>query len=175
MPANVEIKATLRDRGGALATAARLADSGPEIIQQEDYFFHCRGARLKLRIFDTAHGELIFYQREDGTGPRLSHYSIARTTDPQILYRILARTLGVLGTIRKTRTLYLAGQTRIHIDQIPGLGDFLELEVVLHEGQSREDGKNIANRLLAEFGISSEEAIAVSYLDLVLAKRKSRG
>jgi adenylate cyclase class IV len=46
--------------------------------------------------------------------------------------------------VRKTRTLYLVGQTRIHIDQGEGLGDFLELEVVVQPGQTGAEAKAIA-------------------------------
>jgi predicted adenylyl cyclase CyaB len=175
MPANIEIKAVLRNRAAALACAARLADSGPEIIHQEDIFFRCEGARLKLRIFhsddgDSTHGELIRYQRENRADARCSHYSIAHTSDPCILLDILTKTLGVVGTVRKTRTLYLVGQTRIHIDQVEGLGDFLELEVVLREGQTEEEGKRIANTLLAEFKIDEQDLIAGAYVDLLAAR-----
>ncbi len=126
-------------------TAARLADSGPEIIHQEDVFFRCEGARLKLRIFDPEHGELILYERPNQSGAKLSRYSIARTSTPRVLLDILSRTLGRLGTVKKIRTLYLAGQTRIHIDQVEGLGDFLELEAVLRDGQSEDEGRQIAS------------------------------
>jgi len=172
MPANVEIKAALRNRAAALATAARLADSGPEIILQEDTFFECEGARLKLRIFHSAegnstHGELIRYQRADLAEARSSRYSIVPTSDPHVMLVVLTETLGVVGTVKKTRTLYLVGQTRIHIDQVEGLGDFLELEVVLRERQSEDDGKRIVNKLLGEFGISAQDLIAKAYVDLL--------
>jgi adenylate cyclase class IV len=49
---------------------------------------------------------------------------------------ILTKTLGTTGVVTKTRNLYRVGQTRIHIDQVQGLGDFLELEVVLRPEQS---------------------------------------
>ena len=175
MPANIEIKAFLKNRNAALATAARLADSGPEVIHQEDIFFPCDGARLKLRIFDTDHdpeyGELIRYERDDLAEVRRSRYSIARTSDPGTLLEILRRTLGVTGTVKKTRTLYLVGQTRIHIDQVEGLGDFLELEVVLRKDQTEESGKHIANRLLSQFGIDSPDLIAEAYIDLLGARK----
>ena len=175
MPANIEIKAVLRNRAAALACATRLAGSGPEIIHQEDTFFRCEDARLKLRIFHSddetsRHGELIRYQRENRAEVRCSHYSIAHTSDPRILLDILTKTLGVVGTVRKTRTLYLVSQTRIHIDQVEGLGDFLELEVVLRKDQSEQDGQRIANALLAQFKIAEQDLIADAYLDLLAAR-----
>jgi len=170
MPVNVEIKAVLRNRAAALAVASRLSDSGPEIINQEDVFFHCEDARLKLRILDSGRGELIRYQRENRAEARCSNYLIARSPDPQLLLVILTKTLGVTGTVKKMRTLYFVGQTRIHIDRIEGLGDFLELEVVLRENQSEEDGRRIANNLLAEFNISPQDHIACAYVDLLQAK-----
>jgi predicted adenylyl cyclase CyaB len=176
MPANIEIKAVLRDRNAAIATASRLATNGPEIIRQQDIFFRCKGARLKLRIFHSARGEpmggeLIRYQREDRAGARRSNYSIARTPDPQTLLAILTETLGITGMVKKTRALYLIGQTRVHIDQVEGLGDFLELEVVLREGQSDEEGRQIAEILLGKFAIEPRDLCADAYLDLLAEKK----
>jgi predicted adenylyl cyclase CyaB len=149
-----------------------LSDRGPETIHQRDFFFHCDNARLKLRIFAPDRGELIRYERSDAAEVRRSHYLIARTADPEILLEILTSTLGRDGVVRKTRTLYLAGQTRIHLDQVEGLGDFLELEVVLRPGQSDAEGKNIAAALLAEFRIGPEQLVAEAYVDL-LARQPS--
>ena len=141
-------------------------------------FFHVRDARLKLRTVHSSsgaapQGELIRYRRDDLAEVRCSNYSIARTPDPQILRDILSGTLGVIGIIKKTRTLYLAGQTRIHIDRVEGLGDFLEFEVVLRENQSEDDGKHIAKHLLADFGIDARDLIAEAYVDLLRLKRVS--
>jgi predicted adenylyl cyclase CyaB len=167
MPSNIEIKAILRDRAAAEATAARISDAGAEIIHQEDVFFRSQGARLKLRILGPGHGELIRYERTDAADARRSRYLIARTTDPQILLDILTQTLGTVGVVRKTRTLYRVGQTRIHIDQVEGLGDFLELEVVLQPEQSDTEGKAIAAALLAQFGIGPQQLVGEAYVDLL--------
>ena len=156
MASNIEIKAVLRNRAAAERVAARLSRAAPKIFSQEDVFFKCDGARLKLRILAPDHGELIRYERADLAEARRSSYLIARTADPTILLDILTATLGRTGVVRKLRTLYLVGQTRIHIDQVEGLGEFLELEVVLEPGQTDLEGEKIAAALLAEFGIEKE-------------------
>jgi predicted adenylyl cyclase CyaB len=167
MPANVEIKAALSDRARVQAAAARLSDTAPEVMVQEDTFFRSDGARLKLRILGSDRGELIRYERSDVADARCSRYLIARTGDPEILKEILTKTLGVTGVVRKTRTLYLIGQTRVHIDQVERLGMFLELEVVLREGQTEAEGKAIAERLMSEFEIDKRQLIPEAYADLL--------
>lgn len=170
MPTNIEIKAILTDRKRVETAAARLCDSGPELIQQEDYFFHCDGARLKLRILGPDRGELIRYERANTQESRCSRYLIARTPDPMLLLDILTNTLGRTGVVRKMRTLYLIGQTRVHLDQVSDLGDFLELEVVLRPGQSESEGKAIADSLLADFQIDKKELVGEAYIDLLARK-----
>ncbi len=170
MPTNIEIKARLTNRAAAEAVAARLSDTPPETIHQEDFFFACNRGRLKLRMFASDRGELIRYERSVVADARESRYLIARTPDPQILNEILTAALGRIGVVKKTRILYLIGQTRVHIDGVQELGDFLELEVVLRPRQSELEGKNIVTALLAEFGIAQNELIAEAYVDL-LARR----
>lgn len=167
MPSNVEIKAHLKNRLAVESIAARLADSGPEVIRQEDIFFACEGARLKLRIFAPDAGELIRYERSNVADTRCSRYLIARTSDPQVLLEILTKTLGRIGVVKKKRTLYLIGQTRVHLDQVEDLGDFLELEVVMREGQPEEEGKRIAEDLLSKFQIEKSEFVGEAYVDLL--------
>jgi|SRR5579871_151130 len=173
MPGNIEIKARLRDRVAAHATAAQLSGTGPEIIPQTDIFFRSEGARLKLRILAPDRGELIRYERADAAEARRSEYTIARTSDPRNLEEILTAALGSTGTVTKTRSLYLAGQTRIHIDEVEGLGDFLELEVVLRPGQSDAEGRRVATRLLREFDIDEHQLIARAYVDLLASARST--
>jgi predicted adenylyl cyclase CyaB len=167
MPSNIEIKAVLHNRAAVETVAVRLSDAGPETICQEDIFFRSAGARLKLRILGSEHGEVIRYQRPDVADARCSRYLIARTTDPQILQEILTETLGVMGVVKKKRTLYLIGQTRVHIDEVEGLGSFLELEVVLQPEQSDIEGKAVAERLMLEFGIDKQQLIPEAYVDLL--------
>ena len=175
MPSNIEIKATLKDRDRVETIAARLSSAAPELIRQEDYFFHCEGARLKLRILGPDRGELIRYERPDVADTRCSRYLIARTPDPMILLEILTKTLGRSGVVKKERTLYLIDQTRIHLDRVSELGDFLELEVVLRPKQSEAEGKTIAEALLSTFKIDKKDLIGEAYVDLLATDPRANG
>lgn len=79
-------------------------------------------------------GELIFYQRPDVKGPKLSTYSKIDldAEKRKELREVLTMANGILGTVEKTRHLYMVGQTRIHIDRVLGLGNFMELEVLVY-------------------------------------------
>ena len=137
MPSNIEIKAVLRDRAGVENLVRDRADHGPELIVQEDVFFPCEEGRLKLRTFSRDRGELIFYRRVDTEGPTESEFFKASTSDPEAMAVVLGAALGTAGVVRKRRTLYLVGQTRVHLDEVDGIGPYLELEVVLEPDQSR--------------------------------------
>ena len=71
------------------------------------------------------------------------------------------------GRVRKKRTLYLIGRTRIHLDRVEGLGDFLELEVVLSEGESPQDGIDTAHQLMEKLGVDPSQLIEGAYVDLL--------
>jgi predicted adenylyl cyclase CyaB len=122
---------------------------------------------LKLRELSPDQGELIFYVRPDVAGPKISEFFIARTPAPQAMRETLGRALGIIGRVRKRRRLYLVENTRIHLDQVEGLGSFLELEVVLSEPQTAVDGEAVALRLLPALGISEADLIRGAYVDLL--------
>jgi predicted adenylyl cyclase CyaB len=167
MPRNVEVKARIASVEALLPRARALADGDVTLIVQDDTFFACAHGRLKLRDFGDGRGELIHYTRSDATGPKLSEYVRVPVTEPAALREALTRAHGIVGRVRKTRLLLMAGATRIHLDRVEGLGDFLELEVVLREGQSADEGQAIAARLLRELGIEPTQHIAGAYLDLL--------
>src|SRR5205807_9335533 len=129
------------------ARVEALADHGPVEIAQDDMFFACRRGRLKLRVFSSSAGELIFYQRPDQAGPKESSFVVTPTASPDSLREALSRAYGEAGRVRKHRTLYLVGRTRIHLDRVDDLGEFLELEVVLSEDEPADAGIEEARTL----------------------------
>jgi adenylate cyclase class IV len=170
MARNVEIKARIDSVEALLPAARALADGPPELIAQDDTFFACPHGRLKLRDFGDSRGELIHYHRPDAQGPKLSDYVRVPSTEPVALREALTRGLGVLGRVRKTRTLLMIGATRVHLDRVEGLGDFLELEVVLRDDQTEADGVAVAQALLGRLGVAPAQLVRGAYLDLLLAR-----
>lgn len=171
MARNVEIKARIKNVDSLLPIAAAIADHGPTEISQDDTFFSCPRGRLKLRAFSDTEGELIFYQRPDSAGPKESFYIVSPITSPDTLREALSLAYGEAGRVRKHRTLFLTGRTRIHLDRVETLGYFLELEVVLAQDEPVEAGVSIANALLTQFGISPQHLVKEAYIDLLSRAR----
>jgi len=164
---NIEIKARVADLAAVEARAGAIADSGPVDIAQDDTFFACPHGRLKLRELAPGQGQLIHYHRPDQGGPKLSDYVIAPTSDPAALREALTRAYGAAGRVRKHRRLYLAGRTRIHLDRVEGLGDFMELEVVLEAGDDTAGGEAEARRIMQALGVAESDLVEGAYVDLM--------
>jgi adenylate cyclase class IV len=164
---NVEIKARVADLDAVARLAAGIATGGPTRIEQDDTFFEGARGRLKLRQFGDGSGQLIHYDRADAAGPKVSDYVLSATAEPDSLRAALTRAYGVRGRMRKVRTLYLAGRTRIHLDRVEGLGSFVELEVVLGEGEGAEAGRAEAGRIMQALGIAPRDLVEGAYLDLM--------
>jgi len=167
MSRNIEIKARIESADAWSAKIAALADRGPIDIAQDDTFFRCDTARLKLRAFSDGSGELIYYRRADEYGPKESFYLRSPTSAPDSLRECLTSAYGQVGRVRKHRKLFLVGRTRVHLDEVEGLGDFLELEVVLVDDEPAEAGVREARELMEKLDIKPPQLIDDAYVDLL--------
>ena len=183
MPANIEIKARVEDFETASTLASKISDDPkPTILEQKDTFFLVSKGRLKLRQQKDGRqkdseespltfAELIAYDRSDDEGPKQSTYSKTKIPDPKSMEHVLAASCGVKGVVKKVRHLFVVDQTRIHLDRVEGLtGAFLELEVVMREDQSAEDGKRIAEELMEKLNVTETDLIAGAYMDMLTRK-----
>jgi len=172
MPRNVEVKARVGDFEALRRRAESMSDVPVEIIDQRDTFFVVSRGRLKLRVLAPDASELIAYERPDDTGAKLSEYSIIRSSEPETFLAVLSSALEVRGVVAKRRFLYRVGRTRVHLDDVEGLGTFIELEVVLEEGQTCDEGTAIAERVMRELGIENADRVAGAYIDLLEKSRR---
>jgi predicted adenylyl cyclase CyaB len=167
MATNIEIKARVKNFQQLKKQVEAISDTPVKVILQHDTFFHTPTGRLKLRLLAPDRGELIYYERQDMSGPKQSDYHIYHTTNPASLQTVLAANLGMRGVVRKERLLYGVGNTRIHLDKVEGLGDFLEFEVVLNETDTPAKGEIIASELMMKLGIEETDLVEGAYIDLL--------
>lgn len=100
----------------------------------------------------------------------MSEFYTAPTDEPDKLADILSRAMGEKGVVKKKRLLYLVGQTRVHCDEVEGLGCFMELEVVMKENQCTFEGEQIARDLMSKLGVEEADLVKGAYIDLLSTK-----
>ncbi|MEM7360509.1 MAG: class IV adenylate cyclase [Pseudomonadota bacterium] len=172
MANNIEIKARAVNPARQRQLAADVSGSEPETLQQRDTFFNSPNGRLKLREFAQGAAQLIFYHRADQAGPKLSDYHITETDDAAGLKAILESAYGIRAVVSKVRELHLCGRTRIHLDSVEGLGEFIELEVVLEPGEDIHAGEKEAQSLMQRLEIEPDHLVEQAYVDLLEAVRE---
>lgn len=170
---NIEVKSRLPDRA---ATEARLTETGAVRAwtrRQRDVFFGVPRGWMKLRE-EAGRAELITYLRDaDVTGARPSEYDVFPLEDAAAWKRALSRVLVAEAVVVKERTLWTWRHTRIHLDRVEGLGDFLELETVARDidvEEARRESHDVQRRL----GLDPADYVAVPYRDLRREDRAKR-
>lgn len=167
MSKNIEIKAKVNLNEIEKKVVLLKNISTPQIIIQEDVFLNHNEGRLKLRKFPNGKCELIFYKRDNLNGPKSSEYYIYNSTNTDELQNFLINSFGLRGIVRKTRKLYLFKNTRIHLDAVESLGEFLELEVIVNDEYDETACRQTAYDLINYLQISEEMLIDKAYIDLL--------
>jgi len=178
---NIEIKARCAELARAREVARRLGAVSAGTQHQIDTYF-CTSAgpdagkigspsdRARLKLREGEKTELIWYRRPDESGPKASDYAVAPVAYAEQLRAVLSSALGTWVTVEKTRELWLLENVRIHLDEVRGLGSFLEFEAVVGADHSESLCLAGLRRLLEAFEITEQDLIAGSYSDL-LARR----
>ncbi|HYC40242.1 MAG TPA: class IV adenylate cyclase [Chitinophagaceae bacterium] len=132
--------------------------------EQTDTYFNVARGRLKIRE-GKIENSLIFYERENQLGPKASAFHLVPSPDPR-LKNALAAALGVRKVVSKKREIYYLGNVKFHIDEVPGLGNFVEIEAGdLNSPMSEERLRAQCAYYMKEFGISEEDLVSGSYSD----------
>jgi homotetrameric cytidine deaminase len=166
---NVEIKARDADPDatGARCEALGAVDHG--VLRQRDTYFAGRHGRLKLREQDGTGAELIAYRRPDTTEAEESAFIRAAVADGAALHEALDTALGETVVVVKRRRLWIWENVRIHLDDVEGLGTYIELEALVGPGlNTAEEAAEKVARLRSELAIADDALVAVGYSDLLL-------
>jgi adenylate cyclase class IV len=172
MARNIEAKFADVDLAGVAERARRAGAADLGVLVQRDTFFGAQRARLKLREHGGQPGaQLIGYRRADVETARASDYIIYETSDPIGLAETLRLSLGVCAVVEKRRHLLILENTRIHLDQVAELGDFVELETVLGDSLTDTEGAGEFARVQVTLGLSTNRIVPVAYTDLLTTQR----
>lgn len=161
---NIELKARLENRDAAVTACARINAELQGDIYQVDTYFAVPEGRLKLRESSPGGTELVHYRRPDVSGPKGCDYRLVTVDGP--MKPVLADVLGISAVVEKTRTLYLWENVRIHLDDVVGLGHYIEFEAVQKSAKDDDDGHAKLQFLIEAFEIGDDALEELSYLEL---------
>jgi len=166
---NIEIKVKVNSFDNIIKSLEELGASYKGRIKQVDTYYNCQSGRLKIREINNKQAELIYYQRPNKKSSKISQYGLIRL-DTKMLpnYKnIFKKSLGEKVIVKKIRKLWIYQNTRIHLDRVQGLGNFIELETVInghdYRKLQRKHQKIIEALQLMRFKVQSK-----SYSDLIL-------
>lgn len=170
---NIELKAKVGDMESARRVVKEVATSEGGVLEQVDTYFQCATGRLKLREIRDVGAELIWYVRADASGARASDYQIVKVGDGPGMKALLTAAAGVRAVVAKRRELFFYENVRIHLDEVEGLGTFLEFEAVLTGEGDASDAESTSEEIAAArleflreaFGIGAADLMADSYGD----------
>ena len=157
-----------RDLERILRDELHAQDAGIEL--QHDIFFCCPRGRLKLRQIQGRRAQLIHYERADAPEVRPSDYRLVEVADPGPLLAILDDAFGRLGEVRKRRQVFLIQNIRVHLDEVEGLGMFIEIEAAVDAAHDEAAGRRAAQELLRALGAADGAYESRAYVDLLFAR-----
>jgi adenylate cyclase class 2 len=166
MPVNIEIKAYCADPQTAVEILIGNNADYKGKDHQVDTYFKVDNGRLKLRV-GNIENNLIFYKRADQAGPKKSDVILHPTGDDKNIKDILREVLGIKVVVDKQRDIYFIDNVKFHIDEVKGLGSFVEIEAIGEQGQEDELNKQ-CKYFMDLLHIKEADLIVDSYSDLLL-------
>lgn len=162
---NVDFKAELRDPELARLVIPKLGGQLVATLNQSDTYFKVPDGRLKVRESDGEPTEWILYHRQDRPRPTISHFTIF--SPEMIRERYGTRDLHPWVTVKKQRTIYMLEQAHIHLDNVEGLGWFIEVDALVTPRQHVGRCHELIGKLRDKLGPALGGAIATSYADMI--------
>ncbi|MBK8965388.1 MAG: class IV adenylate cyclase [Saprospiraceae bacterium] len=140
--------------------------------EQTDTYFQLPEGRGRLKLRQgTIENNLIHYHRSDDPAARASEVCLAPVTDPEALLNCLTLALGVRVQVKKRREIYFVENVKIHLDELDGLGQFVEIEAIAPAPDFPNDTLHAqCTFFMALFQIQPEDILAESYSDMLSRK-----
>lgn len=169
MPSNLELKIKVKSYDGIKKTLKKIKAEYVGVLNQKDIYYKCKSGLLKLRI-ENGNFTLIKYNRaEKSKDDRYSEYYLVKISEgnPE---KVFSEIFEIETVVEKRRLLYLYNNTRIHLDVIKKLGNYLELETLVLNG--KRDAKKRFDEMVEILDLDLSKQIRKSNRDLMLAGKK---
>jgi adenylate cyclase class 2 len=180
----VEVKSALKDKQAFIAALSeRGSELGPEIVQDDTVYVKNTGSLatylnnsdfLRLRVENT--GRTLFtFKRHTGTSKDLTSAPLElelEVSSREEMEKILIL-LGYKAMVRvkKVRRKTQFEKWEICVDEVEGLGSFVELEELSEVTENTQEIRNRMQAFLAELGVGGEEQLNNRYDVLLLLKQ----
>ena len=168
---NVELKARCPDPARVRRVLDEAGADFRGLDRQRDVYFRVAAGRLKLRR-GTIERSLVHYQRADTADVKRSEVTLARLealapAELDAIEAALAAGLGVATVVEKAREIRFIGNVKFHLDEVPGLGSFVEIEAIDLDGSRGEAALRAqCDEWRARLSIAEDDLVAHSYSDL---------
>jgi len=160
---NIELKARDPAPSRSVELCRALGAEGKGTIWQRDSYFDVPFGGLKLREERPGRPHLIQFERANEPQPRESRYRIVGVESAQDLISVLAAAVGLAVVVTKRRQLFLWRSVRIHLDEVEGLGTFIELEAVATAGSDLQHEHQLIAQLRSTFALDDERLVGTGY------------
>ena len=170
---DVEIKARCEDHARIRKILKKKGALFGGEDHQIDVYFKSPTGRLKIRK-STIESVLVYYIRDNIKGIKPSEYYLSKAPEPEKLEELLKNALGELVTVEKKREVYFIDNIKFNIDDVKGLGKFVEIEAITTNPDDIEHMDEIVRSYVKLFEIKESDIQSHSYSDLLLEKKNKK-
>lgn len=167
MPLNLELKIKLDSRNEIEELLTGINADYVKMLNQKDVYYKTGNGLLKLRI-ENGEQSIIKYLRDESGSDRFSKYEVLRFSDGDA-EKFFKSIFEIETVVEKKRFLYMYDNTRIHLDEVAKLGNFLELETLVLN--SKDDAKKRYETIIELLSLDKYEPIRMSYRDLMMQEK----
>jgi len=166
LPVNLELKIKTDSFDSFIEKLKSINAKQDSVLLQKDIYYKIPTGLLKLRI-ENGKKTLIFYNRDETSENRWSDFNLLKIEDDNA-EEFLSKLFVVEQVVEKERELFWFNNTRIHLDEVKELGNFLELETLVIEGKT--EAEKSFNEIVRLLNLDLSKQIKKSYKNLIAEK-----
>jgi len=168
MPTNLELKIRVISHQSIKKILEQIGAEYKGMLKQKDVYYSVPNGLLKLRI-ENGSESLILHNRNENNKNRWSDFEFIKFANDNG-EKFFSKLFDVEVIVKKKRELFYYDDTRIHLDKVNNLGNFLELETLVINGKT--DAIKRFVKIIHILKLDESKQIRKSYRDLLMGNTK---